>query len=96
MLKNSKMNFLKTMKTDKFTFHTQVVRNYHSTMTDLISKFRKGDAIDDLELRELLGHYLQLAKLLYAEGERFHHAWRDANDQVIRLMDMQNARRNNN
>lgn len=78
---------------DKQKFHWEDTKNYRESYEQLIMKFRIGDSITDYELRLLLTHYLQLEKLLYAEGERFHFAWRDASDQVRRLIDMQNARR---
>lgn len=77
----------------KLQFHNAEVFNYKDVMKPLIEKFRIGDGITDLELRQLLTHYMQLEKLLFAEGERFHHSWRDIADQVRRLIDMQNARR---
>lgn len=77
----------------KLQFHTSDIINYNDVMRPLIEKFRKGDHITDLEVRQLLTHFMNLEKHLFAEGERFHHAWRDISDQVRRLVDMQNARR---
>lgn len=77
----------------KLQFHNTDVVNYYDVMKPLIDKFRKGDSTTDLELRQLLTHFMHLEKMLFAEGERFHHAWRDVADQVRRLIDMQNARR---
>lgn len=77
----------------KQQFHNADIFNYNDVMRPLIQKFRIGDTITDLELRQLLTHFMQLEKLLYAEGERFHHAWRDIADQVRRLIEMQNSRR---
>lgn len=77
----------------KLQFHVSDVINYNDIMKSLIEKFRKGDHITDFELRQLLTHFMSLEKHLFAEGERFHHAWKDISDQVRRLIDMQNARR---
>lgn len=77
----------------KLQFHTSDIVNYSDIMKDKILRFRRGDHITDLEIRQLLTHYMHFEKLLFVEGDRFHHAWRDIADQVRRLIDMQNARR---
>ena len=77
----------------KIQFHTTDICNYHEVMKPLIDKFRKGDHITDLELRQLLTHYMQMEKHLFAEGPVYHLPWKDTADQVRRLIDMQNARK---
>lgn len=80
------------MKSDTLAAQ-QKVFDYKDAMVDLIKKFRVGDSIDDHELRLLLQHYEELEKLLFAEGEKYYLAWKDAADQARRLRDMKNARR---
>jgi hypothetical protein len=77
---------------NKKEFYWQETKNYHEAYEVIIMKFRLGESITDYELRLLLTHYLHLEKLLYVEGQRFYFAWKDASDQVSRLIDMQVAR----
>lgn len=78
----------------KREFYWEETKQYRESNEQLIMKFRMGDSITDDELILLLSHYRQLEKLLYAEGERFHFAWRDADSQLKRLIEMQEARKN--
>jgi hypothetical protein len=78
----------------KHEFYWKETKQYRESNEELIMKFRMGESISDDELILLLTHYRQLEKLLYAEGERFHFAWRDADSQLRRLIQMQEARRN--
>lgn len=74
-------------------FHRNDIFNYSEIMKTLIQKFRNGDHVNDYELKQLLNHYMQLEKHLFAEGPHFYHAWKDVTDQVRRLIDMQNTRK---
>jgi len=61
----------------------------------IINHFKKTGMIDsDKDLESLLKHYRNLEDALDLEGERFHHAWREAHDNRTRLEDMKRARKN--
>lgn len=67
-------------------------KNY---LHQIINHFKKtGMIATDDDLKLLLKHYSALEEALDLEGERFHHAWREAHDNRTRLEDIKTARKN--
>lgn len=65
-----------------------------SYLHQIINGFKKtGMVASNHDLELLLGHYRALEDALDLEGERFHHAWREAHDNRKRLEDMKTARK---
>lgn len=62
-------------------------------MKPILQKLSVGDGLSDIELKQAIGFYEDLAEKLMAMGETFHLAWHPIHMKLIQMKDWERNRK---